>query len=324
MRMPGRSLVMLAISGPLATTLPAQGSPPRRAHHALVYHEAGRMVLMTAGSTPLDGGQRFQFYNDIWAWSDSGWTLLGESGDRISGIGLAYDQRQQRVVSFGGYIGRGSIGDLRALSGNQWEPLGRLSEMAVAEPGFAYDAGRNRFVLFGGSVGRGQAAGDTWEFDGTTWEKRDLAGPPARQAHAMVHDSKRGRTVVFGGMGSAEPGRPGPSLGDTWEYDGSRWIRMEASGPSPRQSAGVAFDSKRGVVILFGGSGEAGFLGDTWSWDGARWQRLSESGPEPRAMGYLAYDKQRDRVVLFGGRKGWPDGDLNDTWEWDGTTWRKR
>jgi hypothetical protein len=324
MRMLRRPLVIVAISGTLAPMLQAQASPPRRAHHALVYHEARRLVLMTAGSTPLDGGQRFQFFNDLWALSDSGWTLLGESGDRMSGIGLAYDQGRQRVVSFGGYVGRGSVGDLRALSGNQWEPLERLAEMAVAEPGFTYDAGRNRLVAFGGSAGRGQAVGDTWEFDGTTWEKRDVAGPPARQAHAMVHDSKRRRTVVFGGMGSAEPGRPGPSLGDTWEYDGSRWIRMEASGPSPRQSAGAAFDSKRGVVILFGGSGETGFLGDTWSWDGARWQRLSESGPEPRAMGYLAYDKQRDRVVLFGGRKGWPDGDLNDTWEWDGTTWRKR
>lgn len=282
------------------------------------------MVLLTAGSTPLEGGRQFQFFNDLWGLSGTGWIPLGESGDRISGIGLVWDSRQQRVVSFGGYSGSGSLADVRALIGDRWQLLGRLDEMAVAEPGFAYDPGRNRFVAFGGSAGRGQAAGDTWEFDGSAWEKRSISGPPPRQAHAMVHDSKRGRIVLFGGMGTAEPGRPGPSLGDTWEYDGHRWTRMDGPGPSPRQAAGIAFDSRRGVVVLFGGAGETGFLGDTWSWDGVRWQRLSESGPEPRAMGYLAYDKQRDRVVLFGGRKGWPDGDLNDTWEWDGTTWRKR
>ena len=85
----------------------------------------------------------------------------------------------------------------------------------------------------------------------------------------------------------------------------------------------VAYDSKRGLVILFGGLGNDGFLGDTWSWDGTKWTRLAETGPEPRGMGYLAYDKRRDRVVLFGGRKGYPDGDLNDTWEWDGTRWQR-
>jgi hypothetical protein len=84
----------------------------------------------------------------------------------------------------------------------------------------------------------------------------------------------------------------------------------------------MAYDARRGHMILFGGIGAGGFLGDTWSWDGSRWTRLAETGPEPRAMGYLAYDKARDRVVLFGGRKGWPD-DLADTWEWDGSRWRR-
>jgi hypothetical protein len=78
--------------------------------------------------------------------------------------------------------------------------------------------------------------------------------------------------------------------------------------------AGVAYDSKRGQVIIFGGVGSDGFLGDTWSWNGSEWRKLAETGPEPRGMGYLAYDQQRDRVVCFGGRKRWPDGDLNDTW----------
>ena len=229
MRVSKTALPLVVASCMLVRDLPAQpDTPPRRAHHAMVYDEARQMVLLTAGSTPLDGGRRFQFFNDLWGWNGTGWIPLGESGDRVSGIGLVYDTRQQRVVSFGGYSGSGSIADLRALTGDQWRLLGRLDGMAVAEPGFAYDPGRNRFVAFGGSAGGGQAAGDTWEFDGNAWEKRSVSGPPARQAHAMVHDSKRGRIVLFGGMGSAEAGRPGPSLGDTWEYDGNRWTRMDA------------------------------------------------------------------------------------------------
>ncbi len=130
----------------------------------------------------------------------------------------------------------------------------------------------------------------------------------------MVFDAKRGRTVVFGGMGTAPEGQRPPTLGDTWEYDGSVWKQIQAAGPSPRMGAGAAYDSRRGRVILFGGMGESGFSGETWSWDGSEWKKLSDTGPAPRGMGYVTYDKARDRVVLFGGRKGWPNGDLADTW----------
>ena len=172
-----------------------------------------------------------------------------------------------------------------------------------------------------------QAYGDTWEFAGSTWAKVASQSPPARQAHAMVFDERRGRTVIFGGTGSYGPDQRPPRLGDVWEFDGRRWSAREfANGPGPRTSPGAAYDSKRGVTVVFGGVDGSGFLGDLWAWTGAEWRKLadaSSAGPVPRAMGQLAYDQRRDRVVLFGGRKGWPDGDLNDTWEWDGATWRR-
>jgi len=307
-----------------ASTTAAQTTtrtPPRRAHHALVYDEARERVLLTGGSTPLDGGQRFAFFNDLWAFDGSTWTPLGESGDRMSGMRLAWDRTNRRVVSFGAYTVR-SIGLLRALVGDQWTALGENGDMPAAEPGFVFDSKRNRFVAIGGSSGPGQILGDTWEFDGVAWTRLSGAGPPPRQAHAMVFDERRGRTLLFGGMGTAPRGQRPPALGDTWEFDGTSWTEHEVPGPGARNGAGIAYDSKRGLVILFGGVGE-GFFGDTWSWDGSVWKKLSDTGPEPRGMGYLAYDRQRDRVVLFGGRKGWPDGDLNDTWEWDGAVWRR-
>lgn len=296
-------------------------SPPRRAHHALVYDESRQRVLLTGGSTPHDGGQRFEFFNDLWAFDGKTWAALGESGDKMSGMRLAWDGVSRRVLSFGGYTGR-SVGVLRALTGDQWSTIGQNADLPAAEPGFVFDSKRDRFVALGGSAGPGQALDGTWEFDGAAWTRATTAAPPARQSHVMVFDERRGRTLIFGGMGSAPRGQRPPTLGDTWEFDGASWIERRVTGPGARSGAGVAYDSKRGLVILFGGVGE-GFFGDTWSWDGSVWKRLSDTGPEPRGMGYLAYDRQRDRVVLFGGRKGWPDGDLNDTWEWDGATWRQ-
>lgn len=321
MRFP-RSIAILAVllAGSPGWLASQPRTPGPRAHHALVYDEAGRRVLLTAGSTPVNAGQSFVFYNDLWAFDGTRWTLLAESGERVSGVRLAPDTARGRILSFGGYNGR-SMGQLRALRGADWQVLGTLAELPVAEPGFAFDPRRGRFVAFGGSSGPGQASGETWEYDGTAWH-RGPTGPTPRHSAAMAYDESRGRIVLFGGAGAGPRGQAPPQLSDTWEYDGAAWIARTEPGPPARIAPGMAYDSRRGHMILFGGIGADGFLGDTWSWDGARWTRLADTGPEPRAMGFLAYDKARDRVVLFGGRKGWPD-DLADTWEWDGSTWRR-
>ena len=298
-------------------------SPPARAHHALAYDPVARRVILTGGSTPRDSGRSFEFFNDLWAFDGRRWVALPASGDRLSGIRLAFDTRRARLVSWGGFDGS-ARGDLRVLEPDGWRMLGTYPEMRVTEPGAVYDSRRNRLVAFGGSAGRSHAYGDTWEHDGTRWRRIDLAGPSARQAHVMVFDERRGRVVVFGGMGTAaaEGERP-PILGDTWEYDGARWIRLDVAGPSPRLIAGATYDARRGMVVIFGGSGSDGFLGDTWGWNGTEWRRLSDVGPAPRGMGQLAYDAARDRIVLFGGRRGYPNGDLADTWEWNGTRWTR-
>lgn len=314
-----RSLLAVAVAAPVAL---AQDAPARRAHHALVYDPVRQRVLLSGGSTPLDGGRRFDMFGDLWAWDGARWTRLDVEGDRMSATALVWDASRRRILSFGGYDG-GPRGDLRALDTTAWRSLGRLPG-DVADPGVVYDAKRDRFITFGGSTGPGRFVAEAREWDGTTWATIDGPVPPPRAAHAMVYDERRGVTVLFGGMAPAAPGTRPSSLGDTWEFDGRRWTLKSTEGPLPRASPGATYDSKRGLVILFGGSGGGGFQGDTWAWDGVRWRQLATDGPEPRAMGVLAYDAARDRVVLFGGRTGWPDGDRGDTWEWDGRTWTKR
>lgn len=300
-----------------------EGAPPARAHHALAYDPVTRRVLLTGGSTPRDSGRSFEFFNDLWAFDGRRWAALPASGDRLSGIRLAFDSRRARLVSWGGFDGS-ARGDLRVLEPDGWRTVGTYPDMRASEPGTAYDPRRDRLIAFGGSASHDHVYGETWEHDGTRWTRIDVASPPARQAHVMVFDERRRRVVVFGGIGAAAArGERAPILGDTWEYDGTRWIRLDAAGPSPRLIAGATYDSRRGMVVIFGGSGSSGFLGDTWGWNGTEWRRLSEVGPPSRGMGQLAYDAARDRVVLFGGRRGYPNGDLADTWEWDGTQWTR-
>lgn len=292
--------------------------PPRRAHHALVYDEARGAVVLTSGSTSPNG-QSFTFYNDLWAYDGTTWEYIGTAGDERSGIGLAYDSRRDRIVSFGGFSNGNSLGDLRVLEGNQWTVLANISKLAAAEPGFVYDIRRDRCIAFGGSGKSNQLHATTYEWNGATWIISKATGPAGRQAFVMEYDENRGRTVLFGGLGNP----PGQLLGDTWEYDGVNWIKMDSTGPAPRASAGAAYDPVNGMVVIFGGIGADTTFGDTWGWNGKTWHRLAESGPAPRSMGYMAFDQKNKRIVMFGGRLGWPN-DANDTWEWDGQEWYRQ
>jgi len=96
----------------------------------------------------------------------------------------------------------------------------------------------------------------------------------------------------------------------------------------PRHSAGLAFDSARGRLVLFGGStgnlvSSSSFFGDTWEWDGsARTERTPGFGPTARRSMRLAFDSARNRTVLYGGYEN-SFVDRGDTWEWDGAAWRQ-
>ena len=143
--------------------------------------------------------------------------------------------------------------------------------------------------------------------------------PPMRYFHAMAHDTARGKTVLFGGAG------PG-ILGDTWEWDGARWIQLQPkTSPSPRYYHAMNYDAARGRVVLFGGQDSQSNLSDTWKWDGNNWTRRSPAtNPPPRFQTAMAYDASRQRIVLFGGGYQYYGNNRNDTWEWDGNNWTLR
>lgn len=92
--------------------------------------------------------------------------------------------------------------------------------------------------------------------------------------------------------------------------------------PGGRLGHAMAFDSTRGVTVLFGGSDVKSHFGDTWEWNGATWTLHDASGPSPRIGHALAYDSFRRVVVLFGGAD--ESGVFGDTWEWNGIAWSLR
>src|SRR5262249_33727606 len=161
-----------------------------------------------------------------------------------------------------------------------------------------YDPVRRVTVMFGGSSALGDF-GETWEWDGTNWSRRSPeTSPPARSGHGMVYDSTRHRVVLYGGAaGLLHP------LDDMWGWDGVTWTeRMVTSGrPPPRTKAGVAYDSGRDRLVVYGGQdSEFRDLDDMWEFDGSQWlAQLGQTQPGKRSGVMLAYDSKRKRTVLF-------------------------
>ena len=144
------------------------------------------------------------------------------------------------------------------------------------------------------------------------------APPPNIYYPGLVYDAARGVTVMFGGIArdTADSARP-----RTWEWNGSEWRDRGVPGPSARAAHGMVYDSRRGRIVLFGGSYKDVPLGDTWEYDGTAWKLLSTWGPAPRVAFGMAYDSARGRVVLHGGSQGVQRTIFEDTWEWDGEKW---
>ena len=188
-----------------------------------------------------------------------------------------------------------------------------------------YDEARGAAIIFGGTVnfsGSGQAnlVSESWTWDGTTYVRQDSPEIRPRRWGALAYDAGRQRTVLFGGYVESYEWR-GP-IGDTWEHDGRTWSLRATSGPSPRYGHTMAYDSRRHVTVLFGGTDDSARLGDTWEWDGDRWTERKVAEPPARSGHGMVFDSARGVCVAFGGNG--ENERLGETWEWDGTTWALR
>jgi hypothetical protein len=295
----------------------AQESWPsaRSGGHAVAYDAARDALVLIGGDTNIPD----QTTDSVWSWSGT-WRVSAEQGPGWRTLPqIAFDSRRGRILLYGGRMKMGQEQYAQRAEGDTWEWNGtRWRELRVNSPGaidhhaMAYDSAHDILIIQGGGNGQQILPGATWGFDGATWKLLAQAGegPGERAHHAMVYDSRRRRVVLYGGIGTQrEPTR----AAETWEWDGAKWSRVGVNGPpGPRSRHRMAYDAKRGLTLLFGGSDDA----RTWGWDGVQWRVLAETGPSPRQLHAMSYDSRRGRVLLFGGTPGGAE-----FWEWDGAGW---
>jgi hypothetical protein len=241
----------------------------------------GEGWIQVADIGPRSGAAKFVIYDPIrdkivlfgggtWEWDGTNWVQVASQViGPLSYARGAWDSKRQRMVA---------VTELAHGACLTWEWNG--AEWAqVSEEGppwrygfdVAYDDERQKLILFGGNTSAAQGMenyfGDTWAWDGASWEQVSDFGPLPRTEHMMVNDKTRARIVLFGGSCAASTSdstNTPQDLADTWEWDGSRWMQLQDMGPAGRWAHSLAYDTTRRCVVLFGGLGLGGRLGDTW------------------------------------------------------------
>ena len=158
------------------------------------------------------------------------------------------------------------------------------------------------------------------------WELVPTSGPTPspRLGATFAFLYARGQLLLFGGRAVDQP------LAELWRYDTERerWSLLTAA-PSPpaRWGHAVAVDSRRRVMVIFGGQGSDGTLNDLWAFDPLRlrWQQLARDrvGPGPRVGACAAYDETGDTILLAFGSTG--SSLRNDLWAYrpDSESWEE-
>jgi hypothetical protein len=198
-----------------------------------------------------------------------------------------------------------------------------ISRGPISGIGFtvADDPAAAQVVLFGGV----QNDDNTWVWSGGRWTLAEPAtSPPGRIDAAAAYDPQTRRVLLFGGRHNPLTG--GPSLNDTWAWDGSTWRELDrgTNGPTPGEGSSMAWDDALQQMVLVTTAGSAQSGDATWVWSGARWTLKIHGAVAPGAFNLpIAFDPVT-RSLIAEGCCSAPQsqlGALDITWRWDGQRW---
>jgi hypothetical protein len=114
-----------------------------------------------------------------------------------------------------------------AWDGTRWNPVTQGFGQPELSPSQPLASDGTGLVLLDGAMQKGDTA-VTWLWRQAGWAPSDAVAPtPQRVSHAMAYDTHRRRVVMFGGHSGFGPGRTGEMFGDTWEWTGSAWVRVQ-------------------------------------------------------------------------------------------------
>lgn len=317
----GGAVAAKPAEGQWVEMLPALYPSARVLSNAAYDSGADKLILYGGMFASVDSMETWAYDYQTNTWVDM---APGAHPPMLHAFAMAYDSESDRVILFGGRSWEPFHGGTWAYDyhANLWTNMAPSQSPPAADAvQMVYDSHSDRIILFGGYTSNAYTTSNqTWAYDynSNTWTNRNPApGPSGRGGFSMAYDSAADRVILFGGSTSMYDW----AYNDTWAYDyeTNAWTnRTPAVAPSPRDVAGMAYDSSAGQVILVGGSkSDWTKTNETWAYDYSanNWTLLHPATrPASRWYSYIAYDSQSGRSILFGGLT---DVDAsNETWSY--------
>jgi hypothetical protein len=240
--------------------------PPIRNLAGVTYDARRSTLVMHGGGYDLG-----RSYSDTWEWSAAGWRQVMSAGPGIRDhTQMAFDPDRGRSVLFGGSGENPNLAfsDTWEFDGSRWDRVATDGPPARIHHAMHFDRTSRRIVLLGGAQPGSGELGDSWAWDGSRW----LALPPSitPRTHArMSFHAGLNALLVAGGFSTQ-------GIGLLVRRD-SGWAPLPLAGePSTRYLTDMAYDTRRGVLVLFGGGDPSSstLYSDTWEFNGTTWRRV--------------------------------------------------
>jgi hypothetical protein len=296
------------------TQLNPATAPPARQLAGAAYDVARDRIVLFGGTETSADGKTLTPVHDTWEFDGTTWKQIGGEGPAISKPLLAYDAARNQVIMLGldaTVATQMYAYDPAAGTWNQLKPT--TLPPCVNEGGLAYQEANHTLVYTGGVCTNATGADETYEWDGTNWNKITLLLADSRVfGAAFAYDPDRQVATLFGG--SPVVGLP---VSDTWVYASGAWfVVTDSSRPGPRSLFVFTTDPVNNTIWLFGGTDDFTTFSDFWRYDNGAWtQVVAEGGPVGCVSPTAAFDTDRSKLVVV-------CADASTTYEWDGAAWK--
>jgi len=191
--------------------------PGPRIHGASAYDPQRRAVIVHGGASP-EGHLR-----DTWRWSGADWQEIRWTLP-FNGNGNSVVAADGRLMLLAAERGVSECGELQRARVFRISLENELTDAQSPGPCFSQQVPATAFaggiVLFAGWNGPHSPA-ESWTWSNGRWQRTESA-PTRRRGAAAAYDPIRKRVVLFGGTDD------NGILGDTWEFDGTRWSRIRS------------------------------------------------------------------------------------------------
>jgi len=126
--------------------------------------------------------------------------------------------------------------------------------------------------------------------------------------------------VLFGGFES--PAATATALYDTWEFDGTTWVRRSATGPQINKPI-LVYDESRSEMLMLGQLADETVKMYRYDAVAGSWTEITPAAKPPCVNESAATFRPTDNTILLTGGVCSTSTNIDEVWQWDGSTWTK-